>query len=255
MCFFNAKRQIMSESRYIFGIHPVIEALKTSENIDKVFLIRDIKPEIRKEILQLALKSSIPVQFVPAEKMKRLIPSGNHQGVVAVVSPIVFSEIEPLVPWWFENGLTPIVVALDEVTDVRNFGAISRTAECAGVNALLIPWKNSAQINAQTVKTSAGALYNIPLCRSKNLFHSLQYLKQSGFQVIACSEKASDLYTEVSYEQPTVFVFGSEEYGIGEEILRMSDHIVKIPLHGTVGSLNVSVATGIVLYEAVRQRN
>lgn len=245
----------MSESRYIFGVHPVLEALKASENIDKVYVVRDIKPEIRKELLQLTSKSSIPLQFVPVEKLKKLIPSGNHQGVVAMISPIVFSEIEPLVPWWFENSLLPIVVALDEITDVRNFGAIARTAECAGVNAILFPHKNSAQVNAHAVKTSAGALHHIPLCRTKNLFQSLQYLKKSGFQLVSCTEKGNVFYTDISYVNPTVFVFGSEEYGIRNDILRISDSIVKIPLYGSVGSLNVSVAAGIVLFEAVRQRN
>ncbi len=245
----------MKDHKYIFGIHPVLEALKSSENIDKVFVVRDVKAEIRKQILTLASDASVPVQFVPAEKLRRMLPSGNHQGVIAVVSPIVFSEIEPLVPWWFENGIVPLVVVMDEITDIRNFGAIARTAECAGVNALIIPDKNSAQINAQTVKTSAGALYNIPLCRTKSLKTTLQFLKQSGFQIISCSEKGAELYTSNDYNIPIAIVLGSEEYGISGEILRISDQIVKIPVFGNINSLNVSVAAGIILYEVVRQRN
>lgn len=245
----------MKDQKHIFGIHPVLEALKSAENIDKVFMLRDMKPEIRREILQHAAKASIPVQFVPAEKLKRMQPSGNHQGVIAVISPIVYSEIEPLVPWWYENGIVPLVIVMDEITDVRNFGAIARTAECAGVHAMIVPFKNSAQINAQTVKTSAGALYNIPLCRTKNIKSTLQFLKQSGFQIVACSEKAADLYTETDLKNPLVLVLGSEEYGISEDVIRISDQIVKIPVLGNIESLNVSVAAGVILYEVVRQRN
>ncbi len=241
-------------SDLIYGIHPVFEALKSSENIDKIFLLREMKPEVRKEILLLSSLASVPVQFVPAEKLKRLVPSGNHQGVVAIVSPVVFSNIEPLVPWWFENGITPVVVVIEEVTDVRNFGAIARTAEGAGVHALLIPGKNSAQINAQTVKTSAGALYNIPLCRTQNMKQSLDYLRKSGFQLIGVTEKAEKIYTETDFRNPVAVIFGSEEYGISENSLRISYHLVKIPMYGKVSSLNVSVAAGIVMYEIVRQR-
>ncbi len=244
----------MKNSGYIFGIHPVLEALKAGENIDKVFVVRDLKPDVRKEILQLTSAGIIPVQFVPIEKIKRLVSSGNHQGVVAAVSPVAFSEIEPLVPWWFENGINPLVLVMDEVTDVRNFGALIRTAECAGVHAVVFPQKNSAQINAQTVKASAGAIYNVPLCRSISTKQTVDFLKKSGFKVIACSEKGAALYTDVSYDVPVALVFGSEEYGISEQILKIADEIVKIPLLGKVGSLNVSVATGVVLYEVVRQR-
>jgi len=244
----------MKDNQYIFGIHPVTEALRSSENIDKIFLQRDIKPEVRKEILQLAHALSVSVQFVPIEKLKRLVPSDNHQGVVAAIAPVAFSDVEHLAPWWYENGLTPIVVALDEITDVRNLGAIARTAECAGAHALLIPHKNSAQINAQTVKASAGALYNIPLCRTKNLKQSLQFLRSSGFTIIACTEKAQELHWNAKYTEPVVLVFGSEEYGISPDILKLADYLVKIPMQGSVSSLNVSVATGVMLFEVVRQR-
>jgi len=245
----------MKDMKYIFGVHPVVEALKAAENIDKVFLLKGISPEIRKEIMQLASQTNIPVQFVPIEKMKRLAPGRNHQGVIALVSPIVFSELEPLVPWWFENGIEPLIVVLDEVTDVHNLGAIARTAECAGAHGILVPSGHSAQINAQTVKISAGALYNIPLCRTKNLKQSLRFLKESGFQIVACTEKAAESYTDISMTGPLALVFGSEETGISPELLRLSDHLVKIPMYGAVGSLNVSVSAGIILFEAASQRS
>jgi 23S rRNA (guanosine2251-2'-O)-methyltransferase len=243
----------MKDSECIFGIHPVIEALTSSQNIDKIFLHREIRPETRKEIMRLCSGLSIPVQFVPSEKLKRLVPSDNHQGVVALISPVVYSEIEPLVPWWFENGIEPLIVVADEVTDVRNFGAIARTAEGAGVHAIIVPHKHSAQINAQAVKASAGALYNIPLCRSKNLLATIQFLKQSGFRIVSVSEKSNDSYTNIEYRGPLAVVLGSEEYGISDNLLRISDNIVSIPMLGKVASLNVSVAAGIVLYEIVRQ--
>jgi 23S rRNA (guanosine2251-2'-O)-methyltransferase len=244
----------MKEIKPVFGIHPVIEALKSAENIDKVIIAKDFRADIRKEILKLATDRNVPVQFVPAEKMKRLIPNGNHQGIAAVIAPIAFSEIEHLVPWWFENGIDPLVLILDEVTDVRNFGAIARTAECAGVSAILIPWKNAAGINELAVRTSAGALYNIPLCRTKNLVSSVKFLKQSGFQVVSCTEKAEMFHAESELTSPLAIVLGSEEYGISADILKVSDMLIKIPMFGEVQSLNVSVAAGVVLYEAVRQK-
>jgi len=244
----------MKDKKPIFGIHPVLEALKSAENIDKVLIDKDFRSDTRKEIMKLAADREIPVQFVPAEKMRRLIPNGNHQGIAAIIAPIAFSEIEHLIPWWFENSVDPLVLVLDEVTDVRNFGAVARTAECAGVTAILIPWKNAAGINELAVKTSAGALYNIPLCRTKNLADSIKLLKQSGFQVVSCTEKAEISYTDIALGTPLAIVLGSEEYGISADILKISDTLVKIPVLGEVQSLNVSVAAGIVLYEVVRQK-
>ncbi len=244
----------MKDAKPVFGIHPVVEALKSADNIDKVFIVKDFRSDVRKEILKLAFDRGVPVQFVPPEKMKRLVPNGNHQGIAAVIAPLAFSEIEHLVPWWYENAIDPIVLVLDEVTDVRNFGAIARTAECAGVHALLVPWKNAAGINELAVKTSAGALYNVPLCRTKSLTSSLKFLKQSGFQIVACTEKADLLHTDASLHSPIAVVLGSEEYGISSDVLKLSDELIKIPLFGEVQSLNVSVAAGIVLYELVRQK-
>lgn len=243
----------MKETSYIFGIHPVVEALKQEENIDKVFLIKDLKPELKKDILHYATKRNIPVQYVPLEKLRRLV-NGAHQGVVASVAPISFHELEHLVPWWFENGVEPTLIVLDEITDVRNFGAITRTADGAGLSGVVIPWKNSAQINAQTVKASAGALYSVPICRSKNLEQTIKYLKNSGFRIISCTEKAVTSYTEENYKGPTAIILGSEEYGISGSLLQISDSLVKIPMKGTVGSLNVSVASAIIMYEMLRQR-
>ncbi len=243
----------MSNKSHIFGIHPVLEALKSDTNIDKIFLLKEIKPTLRSEIMGLAKAKQVPVQFVPVEKLKRLV-NGNHQGIVATITPIPFHDIEHLVPWWFENSINPLVLVLDEITDVRNFGAIARTAECAGVHAIIIPVKNAAQINAQAVKASAGALYNIPICRSNNLTQTLIYLKQSGLTVFACTEKAEKNYTNCQYTQPLAIVFGSEEYGISSSALLKADELIKIPMFGSISSLNVSVSTGIVLFEAIKQR-
>lgn len=245
----------MKEKSEIFGIHPVIEALKSGENIDKIFLIKDLKNDVRREVLQLASERNIPVQFVPVEKLKRIVNNVAHQGIVASISPIEFDDIENLVPWWYENAVTPVIVVLDEITDIGNFGAIARTVECSGANAIIVPWRNSAQINAQTIKASAGALYNIPVCRTNNIIDTLKFLKQSGIKIISCTEKASDNYTDVSYVEPVAIVMGSEEYGISKDVLKVSDDLVKISMFGNIKSLNVSVATGVILYEIVRQRN
>lgn len=241
------------KTKYIYGIHSVIEALKKEENIDKVFLLKDIKPDARREILELSRQRNVPIQFVPIEKLKRLV-NGAHQGVVMSVSPITFHELELLVPMWFEQGIDPIVIILNEVSDVRNFGAITRSADGAGVNAIIIPHKNSAQINSDAIKASSGAIYSVPICRSQNLEHTVKYLKESGFKIISCTEKAQKFYTQESYIGPLAIILGSEEYGISAPLIKSSDYIVKIPMKGTIGSLNVSVASALIMYEVLRQR-
>jgi 23S rRNA (guanosine2251-2'-O)-methyltransferase len=237
----------------LFGTRPVMEALNSGKEIEKVLVQVGLKGDTWHELKNLLHKKQIPFQFVPIEKLNR-VTKKNHQGIIAFVSPITFQEIEALLPGIFETGKQPFLLILDRVTDVRNFGAIARTAECAGVDAIIIPSRGSAQINADAVKTSAGALFKIPVCRSENLKTTLEYLKESGLAIVACTEKTDKLYDEIDYNQPVAIVMGSEEDGISGEYLKRSDFRAKIPLKGTIESLNVSVAAGVIIYEALMQR-
>ena len=201
----------------------------------------------------LKTRPDIVVQKVPAERLNR-ITRKNHQGVIAFLSPITYYDLETLVPDLFEAGRTPLVVVLDGVTDVRNFGAISRTCECSGVDAIIIPERNSVSVNADAVKTSAGALLHLPVARVKSLGYALKYLKDSGIAIVGATEKSEKTYTTVDYTLPTAIVMGAEDVGLSADSLRRCDDLVGIPMKGKVNSLNVSVAAGIMIYEAVRQR-
>ncbi|MCW3104657.1 MAG: rRNA ((2251)-2-O)-methyltransferase RlmB [Bacteroidetes bacterium] len=237
----------------IFGLRPVIEALKAGKEIDRLFVQNGLKNELFGEMMGMLKKHNVLYQYVPLEKLNRLT-SKNHQGVVGYISSIEYHKIENILPAVFEAGKTPLLLILDRITDVRNFGAIARTAECAGVDAIIIPQKGAAQINADAIKTSTGALHKIPVCREENLKQVIEYLRESGLQVIACTEKASDDYYKVDFTLPVAIMMGSEEDGISSEFLKLADAHAKIPLLGEIGSLNVSVATGVMLYEVVRQR-
>jgi 23S rRNA (guanosine2251-2'-O)-methyltransferase len=237
----------------IFGLRPVIEALESGKEFERIFIQTNLQGPLSKELEFLVRQSGAPRQYVPLEKLNR-ITRKNHQGVVAYLSEIVYHKVENLLPTVFESGKIPLFVALDEITDVRNMGAIIRTAECAGADAVIVPQKGSAQINAETMKASAGALNLLPVCREPNLKDAIHFLKSSGLQVVACSEKSDKLYDNIDFTLPTVLIMGSEGTGISSEILRMSDEQVRIPLQGKIDSLNVSVSTGIMLYEALRQR-
>jgi 23S rRNA (guanosine2251-2'-O)-methyltransferase len=237
----------------IFGIRPVIELLKSGKNIDKLMIQQGLTGETYGELRQLLKEMKIPCQYVPVEKLNRMT-NKNHQGVIGYISVITYQSLENILPVIYEDGKTPLVLILDRITDVRNFGAITRTAECAGVDCIIIPDKGSAQVNSDAIKTSAGALLKVPVCRETNLKFTIEYLKKSGIQIIACSEKAEKFYDEADYNKPTAIIMGSEEDGISPEILKSADGSVKIPLHGEIASLNVSVATGILLYEIIRQR-
>ncbi|MDX9695069.1 MAG: 23S rRNA (guanosine(2251)-2'-O)-methyltransferase RlmB [Bacteroidales bacterium] len=241
------------EKDFIFGIRAVIEAIKADKLIDKLVIRRGLTGELSHELMALINELQIPYQLVPNERISRITPK-NHQGVVAFISPIEFQNIEQIIPSLFEAGKTPFVVILDKVTDVRNFGAITRTAECAGVDAIIIPEKGSARISGDAVKTSAGALHKIPVCRVQNLLQTIKFLKSSGLQVIAATEKAADYYYETDFSVPTAILVGSEDQGVEVEYLRISDKLVKIPILGEIESLNVSVAAGVLMYEAVKQR-
>jgi 23S rRNA (guanosine2251-2'-O)-methyltransferase len=243
----------MSKENLIFGTRAVIEALESGKEIEKILLQKGLSNELYHQ-LRAALKGqTIPLQFVPPEKLKR-VTTGNHQGVVAYLTEITYYNAEDLLTQIFEKGKIPFVLLLDRITDVRNFGAIARTAECAGVDFIIIPTRGAAQINGDAIKTSAGALHRIPVCREENLKQTLEYLKESGLQIISCHEKTDTLIYEADYTKPTLLIMGNEENGISGEYLKRSDVQVKIPMPGKIASLNVSVATGIVLFEAVHQR-
>lgn len=238
---------------FIVGFRPIIEAIKSGKELDKVFIQNGLQSPLFKELMGLLKERNIPYQFVPAEKLNK-INRINHQGVAAAISQASFYKIEELLPQIFEKGKIPLLLILDRITDVRNFGAIARSAECAGVDAIIIPFKGGASINSDALKTSAGALHKIKVCKEQNIKTTIEYLKQSGIQIIACTEKASDYFFDIDYTKPTAIIMGSEENGISDEYLKRSDKRVKIPMLGTIESLNVSVATGIILFETVKQR-
>lgn len=241
------------EKEMIFGIRAVLEALKSGKEIEKILLRRDMTNELSRELMAAVRDKSIPVQKVPVDKLN-LITSKNHQGVIAFISPVQFQLLEDIVPSIYEQGKNPLIVVLDGVTDVRNFGAVARTAECAGVDAIVVPSHGGASINADAVKTSAGALLKIPVCRVENVKKALNFLADSGLKLIAATEKSDKVYTEIFYNDPVALVLGSEEDGIAPEHLKLCHETVKIPLVGSIQSLNVSVAAGIMMFEVIRQR-
>ncbi len=247
------RRPKQNNDDLIFGIRTIIEAIHSGKEIDKVLIKKGLSGDLFKEMFDLVRAHSIPFQYVPLEKINR-ITRKNHQGVIAFVSPIVFHDLENLLPTLFEEGKDPLVLVLDQLTDVRNFGAIVRTAECAGVHAVVIPDKGSARINADAVKTSAGALHMVPVCRTRDLKKSIKFLQESGLKLTAATEKATQNYTEIDFSGPVAIIMGSEEYGISNDILKMTDAQLQIPLMGKIESLNVSVAAGLLVYEVVRQR-
>lgn len=237
----------------IFGIRAVIEAVQADKEIDKILVKRELQGELARELFACLREKAIPVQRVPQERLDR-ITRKNHQGVIAFISAVTYQHLEDLVPFVYEAGRSPFFVLLDGVTDVRNFGAIARTCECAGVDAVVIPAKGSVTVNADAVKTSAGALHILPVCKEPGIQESIRFLQASGVKVVAATEKAEKLYTEVAYDGPVAIVVGAEDTGVSPESLRRCDEMVKIPQFGTIGSLNVSVASAILIYEVVRQR-
>ncbi len=241
------------QTRPIFGIRPIIEAIEAGTEIDKIFMQRGLTGALLNELKDLTRKRDIPVKQVPVEKLNR-VAKGNHQGVIAYIAPVTFQDIKILLPQILEENKAPLILMLDRVTDVRNFGAITRTAECAGVSAIIIGKQGAAPVNADAVKTSAGALLRIPICREQNLKTTLQYLLENGLQAVACTEKTSEEIYTPDYKKPTVIIMGSEEDGISDALIKRADCLAAIPMVGKIGSLNVSVATGIILYEALRQR-
>ncbi|NME66369.1 23S rRNA (guanosine(2251)-2'-O)-methyltransferase RlmB [Flammeovirga aprica] len=237
----------------MYGIQPIVEALEAGKQFEKLFITRDSHNESIAEIHKMANKAGIVVSRVPVEKLQR-ITSKNHQGVIGFVPAIDYVDPQNVIATTFEEGKTPLVLVLDRVTDVRNFGAIARTAECAGVDLIVIPKKGSAQIGSDAVRTSAGALNHIPVARVDDLQAAILDLQGSGLQVVCCTEKGSKDVYYVDMEIPTAVVMGSEEDGISPDIIHMADKLAKIPMTGKVSSLNVGVAAGIITFEANRQR-
>lgn len=244
---------IMENNEFLFGIRPVIEAIKAGKEIERILIQKEVGGAIVAELLQLANKHNIPIVKVPVEKLNR-VTRKVHQGVICFISPVVYASLDNIISEVYRQGQTPFILVLDRVTDVRNFGAIARSAECMGVQAIVIPSRGSAQISSDAVKTSAGALNHIPICREDNLKRTLIYLKENGLKIIACSEKGDKDLFSTDCSGPVALVMGSEEDGISSEYLKLSDDIARIPITGKIQSLNVSVATGVGLYEVVRQR-
>ena len=242
------------KNEMIFGVRAVLEAIDAGKEIDKILIKRDILSELSRELFAAVKGTNIPVQRVPVEKLNR-ITRKNHQGVIAFVSAVEYASVETFVPYLFEEGKDPLLVLLDGITDVRNFGSIARTCECAGVDAIIIPSHGSVTVNADAVKTSAGALHTLPVCREKNITETIKYLKASGFRIVCATERGKMNYTQSDFNVPTCIVMGAEDTGIPSEHLALCDDWVSIPQYGKIESLNVSVATAVILYEAVRQRH
>lgn len=237
----------------IFGIRPVLEAINAGKEIDKILLQKGLRGELFQDLMQQVRALGIPLQTVPLDRLNR-VSRKNHQGVIAFVSRISYHPIEQVLPAVYEDGRQPFILLLDHITDVRNFGAIARSAECAGVDAIVIPAKGAAAINEDAMKTSAGALNIIPVCRVRQLTETIAFLKESGLKVLAASEKGSLDYDEEDMNAPLALVMGSEDTGVSPHVLKLCDALVRIPQAGEIASLNVSVAAGILMFEAVRQR-
>lgn len=237
----------------IFGIRAVIEAIEAGKEIDKIIVKRELQGDLFRELTAALASHDIPVQRVPVERIDRYTRK-NHQGVIAFLSAVTYERIEDIIPFLYEQGKSPFILVLDGLTDVRNFGAIARTCEVAGVDAIVIPARGSVTVNADAVKTSSGALLKIPVCKESSLTEAIQFLKNSGVKVVAATERAAQSYTEVDYTGPVAIVMGAEDVGVSNDNLRICDDLVKIPQFGTIGSLNVSVAAGVLIYESIRQK-
>ncbi len=242
-----------TDKDFIFGMHPVIEAIKAGNQIDKLLIKKGLRGELYHELMSIVNEYNIPWQIVPLEKLDS-ITRKNHQGVIALISLIEFQNIENILPALYEGGAEPLLLLLDGVSDVRNFGAIVRSAACFGAQAVIIPEKNSARITADAVKASAGALNFFPICRVKSLTKCVNYLKESGLKIIAASEKSDTIADTADLTGPAVVIMGSEDRGISRELLDIADIQAAVPMEGSIGSLNVSVTAGVMLYEVTRQR-
>lgn len=245
---------MLKESDCIFGLRPVIEAIKAGRQIDRLLVRQGLQGALYHELMTEVRKHNISYQVVPVERIE-LVTRKNHQGVLAWLSIIEYQYITNLLPMIFEKGEDPLVLVLDSVSDVRNFGAIVRSAECLGAHAVVIPEKGSARITADAVKTSAGALHTFPVCREKSIVRSVEYLKESGLKIVCAAEKSSEQALETDLKGPVALILGSEDKGISRELKALAELTISIPMRGNIASLNVSVAAGILLYEIMRQRS
>ncbi|MEO8470972.1 MAG: 23S rRNA (guanosine(2251)-2'-O)-methyltransferase RlmB [Chryseolinea sp.] len=243
----------MEKTDMIYGTRAVIEAILAGKDIDKVMVQTGLSNDLSKELISVAHNNNVQIQFVPAEKLKRL-SSRNHQGVICLLSPVTFASVDNLIFKAYQDGREPFFLILDRITDVRNFGAIVRTGECAGLDAIIIPEKGSAPISGDAMKTSAGALNHLPICREKDLKKTMKLLRDNGIRIIACTEKTETPLYSVNLSGPIAIVMGSEEDGISDGLLRDADELARIPMQGKIESLNVSVAAGVVMFEVVRLR-
>lgn len=237
----------------IYGTRAVIEAIRAGREVEKILIQTGLSNDLIKELQTLARQHNVPMVSTHADKLKRL-STKNHQGVISYLSAVTFVPIDNIIRKTYEEGRDPFILVLDRITDVRNFGAIVRTAECAGIDAIVIPEKGSAPITSDAVKTSAGALSHMSVCRERDLKHTLKFLRENGIKIVACTEKAANTFYKLNLTGPIAIIMGSEEDGITDVLLREADELAAIPLKGEIGSLNVSVAAGVALYEVVRQR-
>ena len=237
----------------IYGTRAVMEAIAAGKEIDKIMIQSGLANDLVKELIAVARNNNVPIAFVPAEKLKR-ISTKNHQGVICLLSVVAYSSVDDLIFKAYNDGREPFLLILDRITDVRNFGAIVRTAECAGVDGIVIAEKGNAPITGDAMKTSAGALNHLPICREKDLKKTIQVLHDNGIRVVACTEKTERNLYDITLTGPIALIVGSEEDGISDMLLRTADELARLPMKGKIGSLNVSVAAGIALYEVVRQK-
>lgn len=240
------------QNNIVFGLRAIIEAILAGKNFDKIFIKQGTKGELATELLILAKEKEISFKIVPQEKLDG-ITRKNHQGAIGFIAPVDYQNFEEIITGLFEKGNDPLILVLDEITDVRNFGAIARTSLCMGVNAIVIPANGSVTITPDAIKTSAGALLTIPVCKVKSLPVALEKMREYSLQIIGCTEKGSDLISDLDLSGPIAIVMGSEEKGLSPIMLRIADKLAFIPIGGPVKSLNVSVATGMILYEVRRQ--
>lgn len=243
-----------TKQQLIYGLRPVIEAVEAGKQVDRVLVQSGLDGDLIAELKVILREHNVLVQYVPVEKLNRLT-SANHQGVVATIAPVEYHNVMDLLPVIFAKGETPFMILLDHITDVRNMGAIARTAECVGAHAIIVPDHGSAQLNEDAVKTSSGALLRLPICREANLKTVVNFAKQSGMQVVAATEKAATSYLDIDFRRPTLLVMGAEDKGISSDLLKVCDQRARLPIIGEVKSLNVSVAAAVFMYEMLRQRS
>ena len=244
----------MEKENQIFGIRAIIEAINANKEIDKVFIQSDAQSELMQELQKLMKQKSINFSYVPVEKLNRLTPN-NHQGAVATIAPIMFQDLEELIDKVVESGKKPLFLILDQLSDARNFGAIIRTAECTGVDGIIVQKQGSAPVNGDTVKTSAGAVFNVPICKVDHIKDAIFLLQASGIKTVAATEKTESNIYDINLSEGVAIIMGSEDRGVNPSVLKIVDEKAKLPMFGTIGSLNVSVACGAFLYETVRQRS